>query len=227
MKTLLFIFASAFVLNTNAQSENATKGMFAKKASFGFAVNNSWAKYRDAKDSAFYRPSLGIHAKADYFFREDIGITFGFGVQQRGMGIYTKDINRSNGDPDSTGRIRYKCTTVDFPIQFLYKPKKEIFSNGKMVFGLGIIPSYMFSAKRIFKSVDDGFHEPNVITKDFKKLDVPFRASVGLDIQTAGNTLFRVQLVGELGFAKIYSNPITKAKSYQNTLFGIDLTFMF
>lgn len=223
---LVFILLGVNNLFSQVQEKSKPIALFEKKLVYGFAVNNSWSNYRDLKDSSFYRPSLGIHLKTDFFFTESIGITLGFGVQQRGMGIYTPDLDKSIGNPDSTGRLRYKCTTLDLPIQLVYRHKEEVFKNGRLIAGFGITPSYMYKAQRIWKSVDDGFHEPRVITGNYSKIDVPLRASLGLDINT-GSTLFRVQLVGELGFKKIYTNSITGAKSSQNTLIGIDLSFLF
>lgn len=204
-----------------------SKSAFNQKFMIGFGVNNSWANYRDLKDTSFYRPSLGIHLKADYFFSKSVGITIGIGVQQRGMGIYTPDYDQSIGNPDSTGRLRYKSTTVDFPVQLLFRPQKELFKNGRLVGGLGITASYMHKAQRIWKSVDDGFHEPTDITPSFKKIDFPIRATIGTDIAVPGGTLFRAQLVGEMGFTKIYQSGTMGNSVGQNTLFGVDLSFLF
>lgn len=229
--SLLIVIVSISTSKSFAQIDSVKRyvvsSAFNKTLLIGFGVNNSWSNYRDLQDSSFYRPSLGMHSKADYFFHKSFGLTFGVGIQQRGMGIYTPDYDQSIGNPDSTGRLRYKCTTVDFPVQLLFRPQREIFKNGRFIGGIGITASYMYKAQRIWKSVDDGFHEPVELTASFKKLDLPVRATLGTDIAVPGGSLFRAQLVGELGFEKLYQESTTGNAVGQNTLFGIDLTFLF
>jgi hypothetical protein len=215
------------VAQKDSSNQFLINSVFEKKWFWGFGVNNSWANYRDLKDSSFYRPSLGIHLKTEYFLTKSIGLTIGVGVQQRGMGIFTPDLDQSIGNPDSTGRLRYKSTTIDVPIQFLFRPEREVFKNGRIVAGLGITASYMYKALRIWKSVDDGFHEDTDITESFKTLDFPFRATIGTDVSVPGGSLFRAQLVGELGINKIYKVAGSNDRVGQNTLFGIDLSFLF
>jgi hypothetical protein len=233
MKSAVIIFVSCVFLslNGNAQSyrSEALKKptVFERKFLVGFAVNNSWANYRDARDSSFYRPSLGTHARIEYRFMETMHLSLGAGIQQRGMGIYTPDLNNSVGNQDSTGRLRYRSTTLDFPIEVAFRPKKEVFKNTRMRFAIGATPSVMHKALRIWKSLDDGFHVEQVITPDFARFDIPLRASAGLDIKAPGNVLFRASFVFEYGFKSIYTSPINGTKSYTNSLFGLDLTFLF
>ncbi len=209
------------------RTEFKTSSIYTKKFLWGFAVNNSWANYQDTRDSSFFRPSLGIHARVEYNLLENLHISLGGGLQQRGMGIYTPDLNNSIGNQDSTGRLRYKCSTIDFPLEIAFRPKKEIFNNVRFHVGLGVTTSVMYRAQRIWKSLDDGFHVPQTLTKDYKKVDFPLRTSIGIDVDAPGNILFRLQGVFEYGFAPIYTNPVSGIKSNRNILMGIDLTFLF
>lgn len=214
-------------ITTNLRANFEQSNVFQRKFLMGFSVNNSWANYRDLTDSSFYRPSLGIHLRAEYNITEYLGICLAGGIQQRGMGVYTEDLDNSIGNPDSTGRLRYRSTTIDFPLELSFRPTKELFNNTRLHIGIGVTPSIMFKAQRIWKSIDDGFHEPRVITSNFSKIDFPLRASLGLDVNVAGGVLFRAQGVFEYGLNPIYTHPITGAKSNKNILIGIDLSFLF
>ena len=232
MKTLLIVFV-LIGLNSFSQFQKPTEvstrtPYFERKVVVGFAVNNSWSCYSDLlKDSAFFRPSLGFHIKTNYFFKPYIGISLGAGLQQRGMGIYTPDLDNSIGNPDSTGRLRYRTTTIDLPVQLILRSPKDIFPGTRLSMGLGVNFSYIYKAQRIWKSVDDGFHQPSNITANYDKLDIPIRINVGFDIDAGPGCLFRLHLVGEMGNKFIYTNPTTQIKSNKNILFGIDLSFLF
>jgi hypothetical protein len=232
MKTL-FIFFSMVALNGLAQfkaptSLTAKTPYFEKHFLVGFAVNNSWSSYRDLQgDSAFYRPSLGIHLKTEYFFRPFIGISIGAGFQQRGMGIITPDLDQSIGNQDSTGRLRYITNTFDFPVMLVLRTPKNIFRGTRLSLGLGADFSVVKKAVRVWKSVDDGFHDPIDITDRYQKLDIPLRASIGFDVEAGVACLFRAHIYGEMGTKYLYTNPISGTKSSQNVLLGIDLNFLF
>jgi hypothetical protein len=224
----LSIVSSAFAQPTNYKPMVITKNTFEKKHLIGFSVNNSWANFRDLKDSTFFRPSLGIHASYDFFFTENLGLNFNFGVQQRGMGIYTRDFDNSIGNPDSTGRLRYRVTTLEAPITFMFRPKKEIFKNTRISAAIGVNLLHHYKAIRVWKSIDDGFHTPIDIKGNFSKFSVPLRASLGLDFNAPGGNLFRSSLIVDYGLKNTYKSlGSTSYQSHKHILVGLQLTFMF
>ena len=203
---------------------------FERKFVAGFSFNNSWSSYYDLlPDSAFYKPSIGAGLRAEYFFKPFIGISVGAGIQQRGMGVYTPDLDNtvSIGNEDSTGRLRYRTTTYDFPVLLVLRYPKDIFKSGRLSLMAGVDFSVINKAHRIWRSVDDGFHELTDITSGFTKVDMPLRAGLGLDIEAASGCLFRVNLFGELGRKKIYTDNASGQNWGQNVLIGIDLSCLF
>ena len=201
--------------------------IFQRKFLAGISFNSSWSNFRDCKDSSFYRPSLGGGFKAEYYVKPYLGISIGANIQQRGMGIYTPDLDNSIGNPDSTGRLRYRMTTFDFPIQLIYRYPKDILPNTRLSVGLGADINIIHNALRIWKSIDDGFHRPVALTQYYQKYDIPLRAGIGLDCAVGHGSLFRVQFYGEMSNKKLYTNPITGVQSNQQVLVGIDLSVLF
>ena len=151
----------------------------------------------------------------------------GAGIQQRGTGIYTPDVDKSIGNPDSTGRMRYRMTTFDFPIQLLYRYPKNVLPNTRLSAGLGANFTIIHNYLRVWKSVDDGFHQITDFSKNSLKYDVPIRASIGLDAEVGYGSLFKLQFFGEVSNKKLFTNPITGVKSNQQVLLGIDLSVLF
>ena len=202
--------------------------IFERKFLWGIAFNSSWATYKDQlSDSAFYRPSLGGGLRAEYYFNPSLGVTFGVGIQQRGTGIYTPDLDQSIGNPDSTGRLRYRMTTFDFPVQLVYRYPKNILPNTRISALLGADISFIHNALRVWKSVDDGFHELSDFSSNFEKFDIPLRVGIGLDAEVGHGSLFRLQLYGEMSNKKLYTHPITGIKSNQQVLLGVDFSVLF
>jgi len=211
------------VEKTNADEE---QNMFLKKKLYGFSFNNSWTGFYDLKDTTFLKPGLGLHAEYNYFFTENYGVAVQVGVQMRGIGIITPDFDKSVGNPDSTGRMRYNIRTLEMPVVFYYRPNNEIIKNGRLVFGLGFVPMYHVRVVRKWYSVDDGFHIETPYNQDFASFDIPIRLSSGLDMNVAGNNLFRSSIIMDIGLKNNYKHPIDGKKSQKHFLLGIQLTFL-
>ncbi len=224
---LIFFVTKAFSQFKAPTSLVKKTHIFDRKVFVGITFNSSWSNFKDCKDSSFYRPSLGGGFRAEYYFKPYLGISIGASIQQRGMGIYTPDLDNSIGNPDSTGRLRYRMTTFDFPVQLIYRYPKDILPNTRLSIGLGADFNIIHNASRIWKSIDDGFHRPVILTQYYQKYDIPFRAGVGLDCAVGHGSLFRVQFYGEMSNKKLYTNPLTHIQSNQQILLGIDLSVLF
>jgi len=232
MKQLLFSLTFFVSLLAHSQQVEKTSYFdkhqkFNNKFLYGFSVNNSWSNFRDLKDSSFYRPSLGIHISTEYYFYKGLGISADFGLQQRGMGIFTPDLDQSIGNPDSTGRLRYKVSTIEMPLLLIYRHNQEVYNKIRLSAGIGIVPMYIFKAERIWKSIDDGFHEPRSLKENYNTFDFPLRFSLGCDIDAPGGNILKTNFIFDYGFKGIYLNPANNVRSNKNILLGIKLTFLF
>ncbi len=232
MKRILFLtFFSIQIfvgLSQDQKSiESLQKNMFLKEKLFGFSFNNSWTGFYDLKDSTFLKPGLGLHAEFNYFFNKNIGVGIQAGIQMRGTGIITPDYDKSVGNPDSTGRLRHNIRTLELPITFYYRTNKEIFNNGKMIFGIGIVPMFHQQVTRKWYSVDDGFHIPVSYKENFDVIDVPIRLSAGLDVNVAGGNLLRSSVIMDVGLKNNYKNPLDGLRTSKHFLLGIQLSFLF
>jgi hypothetical protein len=211
------------VQKANAHEE---QNMFFKKNLYGFSFNNSWTGFYDIKDTTFIKPGLGLQAEYNYFFTNNYGVSVQAGIQMRGTGIITPDYDKTVGNPDSTGRMRHNIRTFEMPVVFYYRPNREIIKNGRMIFGLGFIPMYHAKVMRKWYSVDDGFHIETSYKQDFATFDIPIRLSSGLDINVAGNNLFRSVIIMDIGLKNNYKDPLDGKKSQKHFLLGIQLTFL-
>lgn len=237
MKRIFFLFLLSFQIFVGFSQDIKTKdtllndglhkNMFLKQKLYGFSFNNSWTKFYDFKDSAFLKPGLGLHAEFNYFFNENMGISIQAGVQMRGTGIYTPDVDKSVGNPDSTGRLRHSLRTLEIPIVFYYRSSKEIIKNGRMIFGVGLVPLYHQKVVRKWFSVDDGFHIETSYKERFDAFDVPIRFSSGLDVNVAGGNLFRSSIIMDVGLKNNFKNPLDGKQSSKHFLLGLQLTFLF
>ena len=224
------ILLTLLVSSTMLFSQNTKLSFFAKKDKFekkfliGFAFNNSWTTFTDIENvPVFTKPSLGFHAKAEYWFVKSLGLTAGVGIQQRGAGILINDTNPD--DPDMTYRTRFRTGNYSLPIQVLFRPNFYIFDQTKINIGLGIVPSYMYKATSITHSVEDGFHTNIDNLADYKKFDMPFRMSAGLDFNAANSCILRLEFNYDIGRYDLYQQNGTF--SGKNKLIGIEVNCLF
>jgi hypothetical protein len=232
MIRIIFLFCFSFhiivgVSQENNASVNLNKSMFLKQKLYGFSFNNSWTSFYNLKDDKFIKPGLGLHANYNYFFDENWGLAVQAGIQMRGTGIVTPDYENSIGDPDSTGRFRQSVRTFEIPIVYHYRSSKEVIKNGRMIFGLGIVPMLHQRVLRKWFSVDDGFHTPVSFKDNFDAIDVPIRFSSGLDVDAAGGNLFRCDVIMDVGLKNNFRNPLDRSKSSKHFLLGVQITFLF
>ncbi len=225
---ITFIITYKFTLGQVTHSKiELNKNMFLQQNLFGFSFNNSWVGFHDWKDSTFLKPVLGLHADYNYFFSEKFGLSIQAGVQMRGVGIITPDYDNSIGNQDSTGRQRHNVRSLEVPIQFYYRPSKEILKNSRLIFGVGVVPMYHQKVVRKWYSVDDGFHSTISYKNNYQTFDVPLRLSSGLDVNVAGGNLFRAVLILDYGLYNNFKNPISGERSSKHFLLGVQMTFLF
>ncbi|MBC7883867.1 MAG: PorT family protein [Saprospiraceae bacterium] len=234
MKNTVILFLLSLTIGLQGQTPRKVDfnkdqiSKFDKKLLIGFAFNNSWTSFPGMKGhDVFTKPSLGFHVKTDYFFKKNIGISVGLGYQQRGCGIINIDVEKSVGNADSTHRQRFRTNNISIPLQLIFRQQHYIFKDAKLSFGIGIVPSYIFSATDIFHSVEDGFHILTHNTDDYNSFDIPVRLSAGIDVNASESCIFRIHLVADFGLTNMYIDPADQTTSGRNRLYGIDLNCMF
>ncbi|MFZ5551998.1 MAG: outer membrane beta-barrel protein [Bacteroidota bacterium] len=204
------------------------KNRFEKKFLLGGVFTNAWTDITglDSIDP-FIKPSLGLYLKAEFNINTWLGFSVAAGHQQRGTGVISPDYVKELGNPDSTFRFRLRTNTINVPLMLFIRTPKDVCKNFRVSFGAGISPSYVYNAKSIFHSLEDGFHNKQVITDYFDKLDFPLRANLGFDFNAAESVLFRVNLFADYGMKPVYRQQLNGDFQGRNRMFGIDMDFLF
>jgi hypothetical protein len=229
---LLFCFGSLFS-QANRDSLNSknyklnTENKLEKKLLWGFTFNNSWTTLSEADTvPVFTKPSLGAGLHIEYFPLKWIGVSLGIGHQQRGFGILTPDVDKSLGNADSTHRLRMRTNNISVPIMLTLRTPFNIFKDSKFSIMAGIVPTKVYSAKRIFHSIEDGFHDIQKADDLFYDgWDIPLRFSGGFDFNAADAALFRIHFMADFGSKNIFGN--SSGYLGKNKLLGIELSILF
>jgi hypothetical protein len=68
-------------------SINKTKSIWDKKFYFGATFNNCLVKIEgdNLPEEYFWKPALGVTLRTEYYFHKNIGVSVGFGYQQKGL----------------------------------------------------------------------------------------------------------------------------------------------
>ncbi len=223
MKIYIGIILIVLSQSILAQKEKAgVKSMFDKTAVLGFSFNNSWVTYRDALDSSFLKPALGIHFSNQVNLSKNFALFSSLGLQMRGTGVYTTDSDNSVGNPDSTGRLRYNIRAIELPVMLQYRMNREIFLYSRLTISLGIVPMYHYTIFRKWYSVDDGFHDKSSLRESYRQFDLPIRASLGFDVDAPGGNLFKINAIVDYGII-----PIRNDAKIKQFLAGINMSFLF
>jgi len=209
--------------------DHSFKNKLDKKFLWGFHYNLSWSTVEGIDDlDIFTKPSVGAAFKVNYFPVDWLGFSVGAGHQMRGFGVYTPDVFKELGDPDSTHRLRIRTNNLDLPVQVILRTPFEFWNVGKFSLSLGVTPTMVYMARSVFISVEDGFHKVEDIKNQFiSGFDFPLHAGAGVEINAANATLLRLHFFAEFGSKPTYINPVTGSKSGANRLFGLQMSFLF
>ncbi len=203
---------------------------FKKNFRCGVAFNQSFSGIigSDLPHDYFIKPSLGGGIETEYFFSKNIGIGSGFLFQQRGAGIYNPDVVKEVGDPDSTHRQRLRFNCLDLPIRLVFRGDKGMTKGNRWSGSIGVIPMYSFATNSVFHSIEDGFHQIDDWSSDFKKFDLAASASFGLNINAGDAALLQIQLYASYGLLNTYNNKTLFGTAKGNhLLFGLKLASLF
>jgi hypothetical protein len=203
---------------------------FKKKFRIGVAFNQSFSGIigSDLPQDYFIKPSLGGGIEAEYYFSNHIGIGTGFLFQQRGPGIYNPDVVKEVGDPDSTHRQRLRFNCLDLPIRLVFRSNKGMTKGNRWSGSIGVIPMYSFATNSVFHSIEDGFHQIDDWSADFKRFDLEISGSFGLNINAGDAALLQVQMYATYGLLNTYNNSTLFGNARGNhLLFGLKLATLF
>lgn len=235
MKQFLFILLAFFsVTQLQAQLRDTFPEehpeMFERKFRFGATFQLTWTNVLGSQQpfDYFAKPSQGGGIEFNYFFSKNWGIGAGLSYQQRGAGIYTPDLVKEIGDPDSTHRHRLRMNCIDLPVWLLVRLNKGVSKGTRWSGSIGGVLSYIPRTGSIFHSIEDGFHKMENWSKDFSKWDVGVTLSWGLDFNAAEAALFRFHVYSSFGFVNPYRNTTLfgNARGF-NLMAGIKLSAMF
>ena len=226
--TLGLLFFSNLFSQTKPQLQNFNfnSSKLENKWLYGIAFNNSWTTLSGLEGlKPFIKPSLGFHARVEYYISPNIGLSSGIGFQQRGFGVVNLD-DKSGENPDSTYRQRFRIGNISVPIQLILRQNNFLFKDAKLSLGVGFIPSYVNVGKDVFHSVEDGFHDINIITDRYKRFDAPLRIGGGLDVNVNGTSLFRIHFNVDFGLRKVFKGT-DGTFSGRHRLYGLELSSLF
>lgn len=214
-------------MNVNARDINYNNPV--KKPLLGISFNNSWSNFMGSNlpEKYFYKPSLGTHLRFEYYFKSYLGLGLGAGIQQRGAGIKTPDLDQSLGNPDSTNRHRIRMNTFDVPFYLILKSPKDLIKGVKPALQIGLNWNRNFKTTDIFYSIEDGFHNKKDVTADYYA-NAPFSlySALSFDIN-AGTNLFQVQLFYNKGMNSVYNPSVFGNAMAKSSLFGLQLSILY
>lgn len=223
--TILFLFA----FQSELQARNIDYNNPVGKPLFGISFNNSWSSFTGSNlpQKYFYKPSLGSHLRCEYYIKPYLGFGIAAGIQQRGAGIKTPDLDQSLGNPDSTNRHRIRINTIDVPLYLIIKSPKDLFKGVKPSLQIGINWNRNFKTTDIFYSVEDGFHNRTNATNDYYRNAQPsLHAALGFDIN-AGTNLFQLQFIYNKGSNNVYNSVAFGNSVAKSSLFGVQLSILY
>lgn len=207
------------------ESQKLTLTPFQKKLLFGFSYHNCWTTIEgdNLPQSYFYKPSLGVTLKAEYYLQSFIGLSMGAGFQQRGAGIISPDFDQSPGNADSTYRKRLRFNSVEFPISLLLRTPKDLVKGLRLKASAGIVPMINIQSNQVFLSIEDGNHTSANFSSDYWKNDLAYQFTFGPEINT-GSGILQIDFIYSRGTTNIYNS--SSAIGY-NQLLGFRISFLF
>ncbi len=84
-----------------------------------------------------------------------------------------------------------------------------------------------FKATSIFYSLEDGFHNRQVITDKYNNgFDMGYEMGVVADIN-AGNSLFQLNFQAKIGTKNVFNNNSFSGNTGFNHIFGVQIAFLY
>lgn len=217
-------FASAQKFTPPADREKASG--FDKKLLWGFTFTQSWSTVSGSSlpKSYFAKPSVGLLVSAEYFPKNFIGFSAGFGFMQRGAGVQNMPVPNF---PDSTFRERLRFSTFELPISVIVRTPKDVIKGLRLSASAGIAPVFMLAAYDTKVSVEPNIANLDVskdVSADYFKSDVAFQLTAGPEIDMAGKQVIRIHFYYSQGTTNAYSSGTAKGHTQNG---GVRLGWVF
>lgn len=226
LKTNLYVIALILLpclLNAQSKDSVVNESRYTKKILISPYFNNGWSTFKGNNHPAYFaKPSLGVGLKVDYYPLNFVGISAGVGFQQRGTGVYTPDVIKTIGDPDSTHRLRMRLNCIDIPVELLLRSPRGIKGGGvRPSATVGLVFSKMFEANEFFHSVEDGFHISQDRTNSYYQQEILISSSLGVDID-AGGCILQAHAMAQFGSENVFNDDILYPDyNAKNIVYGI------
>jgi hypothetical protein len=207
------------------------KSIWDKRFVWGFTFNNVVMHIvGDNKPQQYFlKPGMGLTVRTEYYFHKNIGVSVGFGYQQKGSGIITPDYvsyQDNLGDGDSTHRARIKFNALELPLAVVIR-SNEVIKGTRFTFSVGANPMKNVYSRFVMYSIEDGFHQIENHSDRYYKSDIPIAASVGIDINAGNSSIFQVHLMGNWGQKNVYRQDYFPGAVGKNNIYGIRLGWLF
>lgn len=226
---IFLLLVLPFLAKAQERDSLAIKSKYDKKLLISPYFINAWSTFKgDNHPDYFAKPSLGIGVKVDFYPLPFVGVSAGIGFQQRGTGVYTPDVDKSLGNPDSTHRLRMRLNCVEVPIELLLRMPHGIKGGGvRPSATVGVVVSRMFEANEFFHSVEDGFHLSTDRTNSYYSSEVLMTAALGVDINAVGSIL-QVHALVQSGSKNVFNDSaLYPGFNGKNLLYGVRFRISF
>lgn len=192
-----------------------TPNPFDKKFRIGLSWNQYWGTIKgpDLPVDYFAKPCVGFNLRTEYYVLPFLGISAGFGVQQRGAGIINEDreggtftrpwFGAKGNTEDSTYRQRLRMNTIEIPVTLLLRTPKDVIKGVRPSAALGVVWIRNDYVKDFWHKPEDGFHTITDISDQYIASDLGYQVSVGADIN-ATTCLFQFHLVYTRGTRNVF-----------------------
>ena len=223
-------------------AEGAIKDVWAKKFRFGADYNFFWTKFdgdkiSDKSTGYFYKPSVGMNVKVEYYPISYVGVGLGFGFQQRGTGVLNPDYsggafahpwevdsNGNHGNPDTTHIQRLRMNSIDVPLTILLRSPKLFNGGMKLSAAAGINYSHIINVKDTWYEVVGGMHTINMVTNDYVRNAFAYQLEFGPDINAGDVSVFQVHFIYSKGLSNVFAKDQGTAKQAS---FGVRIAWLF
>jgi len=216
-------------------AEGQRKNIFDKKFRWGISYNSYWSTINGSSlpEKYFVKPSVGFNLRTEYYPLSFVGIGAGFGLQQRGAGIWHQDNYggsfshpwiKPTGDLDSTHINKLRFNTLELPVTLLLRTPKDIIKGIRLSAAAGVVFIHDMKANNTWIDVAGGNHISNYVTQDYLRNDLGYQVSFGTDINAGESNLIQVHLVYTKGTKNIYA--ANQGDGRQQT-FGVRVAFLF
>ncbi|MFZ4426310.1 MAG: outer membrane beta-barrel protein [Saprospiraceae bacterium] len=233
MKAKLSVLGIVFLWAVGAIAQEVQVpevGIFNKNWLIGGTFQSNWTKItgKNLPETYFNKPSVSGLIQVEHFFKERVGVGFGFGYQQKGAGIKNPDFVRELGDPDSTNRDHLRFHGLDLPAYLCYRGPILGGTGIRLSGRLGAALSYNTQTIRIWHSVEDGFHDKQKQANIYYRFGTYVMSSFGFDANAGNTTLFQFQFFFHRGLNNVYRDAATFANANgKNQVFGFQLGFFY